>query len=311
MRRDLPTDLAAAIQEALDARAGKHSPLSHVAPIGGGCIHNAMRVQTEAGDVAFVKWSRRLESTPGVFRAEAAGLQALAAAGALRVPAVIDVFDPAELDEAPDRSTAWLLLEWLEPGSAGPETWAQLGRGLAALHRVRAPRWGAAADNFIGTLPQANGWYDDWPAFWRDRRLEPQLRRATDAGFFGLEDRRRFDRLLGTLDEALGAGPADGASLLHGDLWSGNIHVMAGGEPAILDPATYHGHREVDLAMAALFGGFGAEFFDAYAEAWPLEPGDLPRRRAIYQLYYLLVHVNHFGAGYVGQTLRVLGQAGV
>ncbi|HEX7119556.1 MAG TPA: fructosamine kinase family protein [Longimicrobiales bacterium] len=311
MTQSLPTDLAACVQAVLTARAGKRSPISHVTPVGGGCIHNALRIETEAGDVAFVKWSPRGVVAPGVFAAEAAGLRALAAAGALRVPEVIDVFDPARPDEAPDRPTAWLLLEWLEPGSPVPGTWARLGRGLAALHRTRADRWGAEADNFIGTLPQPNGWYDDWPAYWRERRLAPQLRLAYDAGYFGPADRRRFDRLLDTLDDALAGADACGASLLHGDLWSGNVHVMAGGEPALVDPACYHGHREVDLAMAELFGGLPAEWLDAYAEAWPLEPGYRPRRRAVYQLYYLLVHVNLFGAAYVGGALRALGEAGV
>jgi len=309
VRRELPTDLAEGVQAALDARAGRHSPLSHVSPIGGGCIHNAYRIETEAGDVAFLKWSPRGSVPPGVFRAEVAGLRALGATGALRVPAVIDVFDPVDASDGESRPTAWLLLEWLEPGRAGTDTWARLGRGLAALHRTRADRWGAEEGNFIGPLPQPNGWFDDWATFWRERRLAPQLRLAYDAGHFGPSERRRFDRLLDTLDDLLAGAEADGPSLLHGDLWSGNVHVVAGGEPALLDPAVYHGHREVDLAMAELFGGLEPTFFHAYEEAWPLQPGYRPRRRAVYQLYYLLVHVNLFGAGYVGATLRTLAQA--
>lgn len=305
----LPRDLIEGVEAALEARVGRPTRVVNTAPVGGGCIHNATRLELEEGDVAFVKWGARKNVEAGGFRAEAAGLDALAAAAALRVPEVFGVFDPEEPATEPDRPTAWLLLEWLEPGSAGPETWTRLGHGLATLHRTRAERFGAPDDNFIGTLPQPNGWLDDWTTFWRERRLEPQLRLAYRAGHFGAADRRRFDRLLTDLDELLDGAEGDGASLLHGDLWSGNAHVLASGEPALVDPASYHGHREVDLAMAELFGGFPPAFFYAYDEAWPIEPAYRETRRPIYQLYYLLVHVNLFGGAYVGNTLRALGEA--
>lgn len=187
--------------------------------------------------------------------------------------------------------------------------WERLGTGLASLHRVRAERHGWPSDNVIGSLPQANGWMDEWPAFWRERGLGPQLRLAYDSGWFEPSARRRFDALLDRLDEFLAPAAEDGPSLLHGDLWSGNVHPTADGEAALIDPASYHGHREVDLAMAELFGGFDTTFHDAYREAWPLADGYDEARRAIYQLYYLLVHVNLFGGGYVARTLGALGAA--
>ncbi len=125
-----------------------------------------------------------------------------------------------------------------------------------------------------------------------------------------MPDERAFRRLCAAMPDTLAAGDADGPSLLHGDLWGGNVHVMADGAAALIDPSTYYGHREVDLAMAGLFGGFPHEFFDAYEEAWPLEPGYDNERRDLYQLYYLLVHVNLFGAGYTGGVRRVLGPFG-
>ncbi len=296
----VPAGVERAVATAWGARLGRDPRIAAAAPLGGGCISPAVRLESGAGDVAFLKWG--VGDTPaGLFTAEARGLAALRAAGAVRVPEVFGVGD---------EGTGWLLLEWLDPAYADVATWAALGRSLAALHGVRAPRYGAEADNFIGSLPQANGSLEEWAAFWRERRLVPQLRRAYEAGAFGPGDRRRFDRLLDSLPERLADAQGDGASLLHGDLWSGNVHVTAGGTAALIDPSCYHGHREVDLAMSELFGGFDAAFYRAYAEAWPLLPGYEPERRAIYQLYYLLVHVNLFGGGYVRSTLAALGQAG-
>ncbi len=303
----LPEDLVDGVASSL----GRPLPRPvRAKPVGGGCIHNAVRLEVGGGDVVFVKWGTRSTVTPGIFRAEAEGLEALAAAGALRVPAVLGLFDPPDPTAEKDRPTVWLALEWLEPGPVRHDTWERLGRGLAALHRSRADHWGAPVDNFIGTLPQSNDWTDDWAAFWRGRRLEPQLRLAYDAHYFDASQRQRFDRLLHGLDENLVEAASEGPSLIHGDLWSGNVHVTTGGLPALVDPAAYHGHREVDLAMAELFGGFDTVFFHAYTEAWPLRPGYREVRRAIYQLYYLLVHVNLFGGAYVGATLRALSEAG-
>jgi len=134
----------------------------------------------------------------------------------------------------------------------------------------------------------------------------PQLERAYAGGYFAGPERRRFDRLLERLEEWLAPVAEEGPSLLHGDLWSGNVHVLASGEAALVDPSCYRGHREVDLAMTELFGGFGGGFRAAYEEAWPLLPGYAESRRAVYQLYYLLVHVNLFGDAYVNRTLSLV-----
>jgi len=288
----LPAELRAEIDAAL-SRGGSAARVTRATSIGGGCISPAARIETDRGERYFAKWSER-GAPADFFTSQADGLRALERAGAVRVPRV---------EAAGER---WLLLEWLDPGSAGTDTWTTLGRHLAHMHCDTADAFGAAADNYIGSLPQSNAWCDTWPAFWVERRIGPQWERARRAGFFDGSDERAFRGLCAALPDALSAGDADGPSLVHGDLWGGNVHVMADGTAALIDPSTYHGHREVDLAMAELFGGFPRAFFAAYGEAWPIEPGYDSGRRDLYQLYYLLVHVNLFGAGYTGGVRRVL-----
>jgi fructosamine-3-kinase len=298
----IPAPVRAGVEGAVADRTGGANPIVRSSAVGGGCVSPTARVETAGGDVFFLKWG-----APGLpddmLQAEAAGLRTLAAAGEVRVPGVVAAGGAG--------ATAWLLLEWLEPGRPDAGSWGALGRDLAALHRHRADRFGGEADNYIGPLPQANAPLESWPQFWRERRLAPQLGPALRSGLLDGGDRRRFDALFLRLEELLAPGAEDGPSLLHGDLWNGNVHVMSGGVPALVDPSVYHGHREVDLAMGDLFGGFGTGFRQAYEEDWPLAPGYEPTRRAIYQLYYLLVHVNLFGAGYVAGTRRALEAAGV
>jgi fructosamine-3-kinase len=276
--------------------------------VGGGCISDTARLVGVDGRLAFLKWDSGGGAPVGLFAAEARGLEALAATGAVRVPAVLAVAD-AEPGGG-ERGERWLLLEWLEPGRPTEHTWQRLGTDLARLHRHPAASFGAASDNFIGPLPQGNGWSTDWPSFWRGRRLAPQLRRARDAGYFAGAESRRFDRLLDRLPEHLSGAAAEGPSLLHGDLWNGNVQVLQDGTPALIDPSAYYGHREVDLAMTELFGGFGPAFHRAYRAEYPLVAGYESVRRPIYQLYYLLVHVNLFGGGYVPGTLAALRAVG-
>lgn len=296
----LPGPVQAGVERALEEWTGRPATCLRADAVAGGCISPTARIETDTGDTFFLKHGA--PGLPaGLLKAEATGLRALATADAVRVPHVVGV--------GGEGARAWLLLEWLEPGPARDHTWTDLGRGLAALHQHRAGQFGAEADNFIGSLPQQNTPDDDWAGFWRARRLEPQLRSAVDAGLLDDRDRARFTRLFDHLDDSLATAHEDGPSLLHGDLWNGNVHPMHDGTAALIDPSAYHGHREVDLAMADLFGGFGAEFSAAYQAAWPLAPGYAPRRRAVYQLYYLLVHVNLFGAGYLNRTRRALAVA--
>jgi len=259
--------------------------------LSGGDINDAFAVELSDGRTVFVKTNDH--APPEMFPAEARGLAWLAEARALRVPEV--------LAAAPE----FLALEYIEPASPRAAFDEELGRGLARLHRFSAPSFGLDHENFIGRLPQSNATRPSWPEFYRSQRLEPQLRRAVDGGRASSAMQRGFERLFSKL-EAL-TGPAEPPARLHGDLWGGNLHVGEAGEPCIIDPACYGGHREVDLAMMRLFGGFGAAVFAAYAEAYPLLPGHA-ERVPLYQLYPLMVHVNLFGGGYGASVESALGR---
>jgi fructosamine-3-kinase len=293
----LPDAVRAGVERALGAVRG-------ISPVGGGCISETFRIDAGAGPV-FLK--HHPQAPAGLFAAEADGLRALRAAAGdeLRIPAVLAMDDAGG-------GARWIALEWLEPGPRGPSFGERLGRGLAALHRGGSGGWGWERANFIGALPQRNEPAETWADFWRGRRLGPQLEMARAAGREA-GPARDWERLFDRLPGLLAAGEEDGPSPLHGDLWSGNV-LTASGEPALVDPAVYRGHREADLAMAELFGGFEARFHAAYREAWPLLPGYGEARRPVYQLYYLLVHVNLFGGAYGPQTAatlrRVLATAG-
>lgn len=216
-----------------------------------------------------------------MYRAEAEGLAALAAAGA-PVPRVIAVGERS--GEA--------FIEMQRLNLAGRANWPALARALAALHRTSntPPRFGWAADNWIGLAPQANGWCDDWSTFWFEKRLAPQAARAAQAGF-GVD----LDAFYGLL-----AAHRPPPSLLHGDLWHGNIGFTPAG-PVLYDPAVYYGDREADLAMTELFGGFPPAFYAAYDASWPLDAG-YAVRKDLYNLYHVLNHLNLFGTGYLRQA---------
>jgi len=279
----------AAVTASISRYAGTTCRVGDRMPVGGGCISSAWAVETSCGPF-FIK----LQSghTPHDFAAEATGLAALAASGAVRVPTVVG-HDVAA-------GTGWLVLEQITLRPRDADCDALLGRALASLHASTAPRFGFTTDNLIGATIQPNGWRDDWIGFWREHRLGHQLMLATRNGH-----RIRYgEQLLGRLD-ALLAGHRPVASLLHGDLWAGNAAADESGAPVLYDPAVYYGDREADLAMAALFGGFDDRFEAAYREVWPLDDG-YHRRRDLYNLYHVLNHLNLFGGGYAAQAARLI-----
>jgi len=216
--------------------------------------------------------------------AEADGLAALRGAG---------VRAPQAFASGVAGRQAYLLIEHLELETSGD--FAALGRMLAALHRSTGPRFGWARDNFIGPTPQHNGWNDDWAEFWIEKRMNPQFALAEKNGFH-LEKPDLFKLLKHHKPQA---------SLLHGDLWSGNAG-FSNTQPVIFDPSVYYGDRECDLAMTELFGGFPDEFYASYNEAFPL-PKEYPVRKNLYNLYHLLNHLNIFGGGYLAQVKATLG----
>ncbi len=217
---------------------------------------------------------------PGMFPAEAEGLKALAAAG-VRVPEVVWVGEEG------------LVLEYLPPG---PPDWEGLAAMLATLHRTRRPRYGWPRPGYLGRFPLPAGEEEDWPGYFRSRRLLPLLE-ATWTALGGLAP--RVERLVTGYTP-----PTEGPVLLHGDLWQGNLHMSAHG-PALLDPSAWVGERGVDLAMMRLFGGFSKAFWAAYRERLPVPP-EVEAALPYYQLYYLLAHVRFFGDGYLPAVRRVL-----
>jgi len=239
-----------------------------------------------------------------MFALEAEGLRALAttAAGALSVPTV-------HVATAPHAPSAWLLLDWVVPGPTTPQADAAFGRGLAALHR--SPPAPVPSENWLATLRQANHplpTVGSWPEFWWTHRLAPRLGPQSGSGSLPPALRDRLLRLADRLPQILAID--EPLSLLHGDLWSGNRLTDTRGRPYLIDPAVCVGHREVDLAMMELFGGFGSACWAAYDAVWPRLSG-FETRRAVYQLYYLLVHVDLFGASYWPDVARALDQVGV
>jgi fructosamine-3-kinase len=267
--------------------------------LGGGCIADAAVAEFADGSRVFVK---RAAGQPAMFAAEAAGLRALQEAGAIRVPRVLAVSEEA------------LVLEMIEAASPRRDFFADFGRRFAGLHQHRGKACGFPSDNFIGSTLQPNrpldgSWEhaapDDgsgWPGFFLERRLRFQVDLADQRGRSGLA--QLLDRGQHLIEELLSAA-TEPPVILHGDLWGGNFIVDERGEACLIDPAVYYGHREADLAMTRLFGGFDSAFYAAYDEALPLAPGHA-ERLPVYQLYHVLNHFNLFGGAYYDQGRRIL-----
>lgn len=274
---------------ALQAQFGFRIHSAH--SVSGGDIAHAFSLETDKG-LFFLKEYRGGEGFK-MAACEAEGLRALAGAKALRTPQVAGVLQHGQ--------SGLLLLEYLPAQTASRADYEQLGQGLAALHNHRVVHFGWETDNYIGRLPQRNEPGPAWPEFYANHRLLPQYEMALGRGFLSTQDVPDAGLLLQAI-RAL--APETEPSLLHGDLWAGNFLVAAPGEACLIDPAVYAGDAEVDLAMTRLFGGFPEPFYAAYHELRPKKPG-MERRMLLYQLYYLLAHLNLFGAGYAVSVRRL------
>jgi fructosamine-3-kinase len=281
----------AALQAALrEALADPELVVRAAHPIGGGCISPTARLETTAGPF-FAKWSD--SGPPDLFLREADGLREMAQArSGLAIPGVIVARGPAP------GAPGLIVMELLAPAPLDDEA---LGRGLAALHRRTAPQFGFPVDTYCGTTLQPNAPLGTWAAFYARRRLEPLLARIAEARGLGPADRAVYERVIERLPGLVGSEALP--SLIHGDLWSGNVLGSLRG-PALVDPACAYADREMELGMMTLFGGFSQRCFAAYEEAWPLPVG-WRQRNALYQLYHVLNHFLLFGGHYGPQALAL------
>ena len=260
--------------------------------VSGGCINQGYQLKGN-GNTYFVKVNQPAQAE--MFAAEALGLKQMQKTNTIRVPEPIcwGVTD----------NWSYIVMEWLEFSRADGQTWETMGRKLAAMHKTKgAAQFGWDQNNTIGSTPQINTWSADWAEFFSEHRIGYQLKLAKRRGG-SFPD---VNEVVAAVQEKLyNRQPLP--SLVHGDLWSGNAAATPSGEPVILDPATYWGDREVDIAMTELFGGFPAAFYRGYNQAWQLDQG-YQQRKTIYNLYHILNHFNLFGGGYGSQASRMIEQ---
>lgn len=262
--------------------------------LSGGCISNAYKVISESGDNFFLKVNDSVPS--GMFKTEADGLSELGKANTIKVP------------EVKIYSDNFIVTEFIQPGKKSTAFFQNFGRNFALLHKYKGVTFGFYEDNYIGSNPQKNltegNEGTNWTAFYLNKRLLFQLSLCEQNGYTTAELRKYFRKLEDKIEDIL-KDSIEEPALLHGDLWSGNYMINRDGEACIIDPAVYYGHREADLAMTKLFGGYPEEFYKSYNEIYPLEDG-WDYRENIYKLYHVLNHLNLFGTGYYPQSISLL-----
>ncbi len=261
--------------------------------VSGGCINNAVKLKCAAGNF-FLKWNENAPSD--MFETEAKGLKLLANNGIVATPIVIN--------QGKADGKYYLLLELLEPAPRDKTYWETLGFRLAELHGCKDPRHGLSYDNYIGRLHQNNAQSSSWIDFFINNRLRPQVELAKNNHLLPTQTGKQFELFFEKLPNLI---PEASPSLLHGDLWSGNIHTGPDGQAWLIDPAVYYGNREMDLAFTKLFGGFDPLFYQAYREANPMQPG-WQERIDICNVYPLMVHVNLFGLSYLSAVERTISR---
>jgi fructosamine-3-kinase len=261
--------------------------------VGGGSINETYKIKSNNNDTFFLKLNSAL-AYPSLFDNEKKGLEFLAAQKILRTPAIIyyGTVDDYQL----------LLLEWIEPGIKTNLFWQNFGEQLSLLHKKSNPYFGFAEKNYMGALTQSNDYTKSWNDFFIRHRLQPQMRLAADNGKLSKQHILQFEILYKKLPSIFNE---ESASLLHGDLWSGNFMCDQRSQPVIIDPAVYFGHRSMDLAMTTLFGGVDKSFYEAYQYHFPL-PDNYREQWSVCNLYPLLVHLNLFGSSYLYDIEAIL-----
>ena len=278
------------IAQAISRETEQEFAIAKTKSVSGGCINQGYQVSSK-DRTYFVKLND--VSKVDMFAAEALGLKQMYATKTITVPQPVCWGTAA--------NSSYLVLQWLDLGGGSNQSWTEMGRQLAAMHRVGTSKdFGWSRNNTIGSTPQINTWMDNWADFFAEQRIGYQLELAKRRGGNFPESNRVVDLVRNKLAEW-----QPPVSLVHGDLWSGNAAISSDGAPIILDPATYYGDRETDLAMTELFGGFPTAFYNGYNEAWELDSG-YRQRKSIYNLYHVLNHFNLFGGGYASQAKTII-----
>ena len=280
------------VEEILSQKFGNEVSILSTSSVGGGSINDTYQIQTTTG--AFFVKKNIASLFPGMFEKEAKGLKALEEAHEIDVPEVVVLGSKAD--------ESFLVLNFIQSAAKQSGFWEDFGQRLAKLHKHSQNHFGLDHDNYIGSLPQSNNFHDTWPDFFREERLEAQVKLARNNGRIDREAVTAFERFYLKLDELF---PEEPPAFLHGDLWGGNFMVSEKGWAVIIDPAVYYGHREMDLAMSQLFGGFDTDFYSSYNRASPLENG-WQQRMDYCNLYPLMVHVNLFGGNYLASVKGIL-----
>lgn len=284
--------IKSALQKRLSECLSKKIEISTITPVGGGDINECYQIKTNS-EPFFLKVNDA-RKFPAMFKAESMGLKMLAVHSSFCVPKVIVEFE--------SEGSSLLVLSHLSLTRNGD--WELFGRSLAKLHLREIDFFGLEHSNYIGSLSQSNQAHKTWADFYREERLKPFFKQAYDLGYFSGSDKEAFTYLCQDLEQRF---PIERPALLHGDLWSGNA-AFCNTEPCIYDPAIYYGHREMDLGMTLLFGGFPNQMYESYNEIYPLD-ASWRERVSLTQLYPLLVHTLLFGGSYASQVKRILSQS--
>ncbi len=290
------SELTEKIRQAISNAISCDIHIQNATQVAGGCINNACKLSTNAG-IFFVKWKANIPSD--LFVREAEGLNELA-----RVKGSSLVFPRVITCKKEDHLPGFLVLEYLEPGMLEKTTSERLGHGLAKIHQTFHDKYGYDSDTYCGTTRQNNKWNDSWPDFFRFQRIGCLIEQLRDQGKLTTSEIGLFEKLIQKIPMLI---PAERkASLIHGDLWSGN-YLITQKSPALIDPAVYYADREMEFSIMTMFGGFSSNFWSAYQEAFPFQSGWKERNR-LYQLYHYLNHYLLFGGGYGQKSVDIAKQ---
>ncbi|MFC6100754.1 fructosamine kinase family protein [Olivibacter domesticus] len=288
----LSADFVNNVELSVNQLIGTDFHLENILPVAGGDINHCYQVQGK--NQSFFLKVNNAKSFPNLFILEREGLKMIKKIGGAVVPEL--------LVAGQYKDDIFLLMTWINRGEDSQTAQEKLGRMLALLHKNTHDFFGLDYNNYLGSLPQSNTGHRKWSDFFIEERLQNQLIRSKTNGIASTDLLNKFDKLFAKIPQLF---PNEFPALLHGDLWNGNYMIDNKGTPYLIDPAVYYGHREMDIALTKLFGGFSQRFYDAYQEVFPLEK-DWQKRVDLCNLYVLLFHANVFGGSYIHQVEQIV-----